>query len=97
MNQLFPNFNPIQYLGIELKPDQSPEQVGEITTKLNQQIGEYIMLKLSDSLTEDQLDQILQIEDINQQVALLKNYLPDFEARMTAELENFRKEYQDYA
>jgi len=51
------NFDPVTFLEIDTTAS-SVEEVFKLRTELNKQIGEYLILKLSQSLTGEQQDQL---------------------------------------
>lgn len=87
------NFDPINYLGIDIS-SFSTEQIIKLRIDLNNKIGEYILLKLSDNLTSDQLENVIFLTKGNQIVNELANIIPDFKQKILQELENFKAEYQ---
>lgn len=86
------NFEPISYLGINIS-NLSQEQIERMRQHLNGRIGEYVLLKLSNYLTEQQLEQIMQQNNGNEILKLLSGFFPDANSKILTEVENFKKEY----
>lgn len=88
---LFDKFDPLSFLNI----DTTKLSQGEIDITrdfLNALIGEYILLKLSKNLTEEQITQLM-MSNKNQILNTLKNMVPDTENTIRKELENFKRDY----
>ena len=88
MNPSVNNFDPISFLNITTH--LSDEQIAT----LNSQIGEYVILKLCEGLTEEQTSQINNL-DGKQIYEKLKTLVPDFDKKVTEALESFEQEYQN--
>lgn len=86
------NFDPTTFLNIKTTA-LSAEELTKMRQDLNAKVGEYILLKLSDQLTEQQLGEISQIKDGKMMFNTLVKLIPDFEKRVLQELENFKNEY----
>lgn len=86
------NFDPISFLGID-KSSYSDEEVRKLREDLMGKIGEYVLLKCSTSLTDEQLSQ-LSVMNGQQLLYALQNTVPGFDNIMLIEIENFKKDYQ---
>lgn len=87
------NFDPISFLGIDIS-SLSAEETSTLSISLNDKIGEYILLKFSKDLPSEQMDHITSLSDGQQILNELRRLIPDFEQRVSQELDNFKKEYQ---
>lgn len=86
------NFDPVSYLNINIT-NLSQEQIERMKQHLNGKIGEYVLLKLSNYLTEEQLEQIMQQNNGNEILRLLSSFFSDANSKILTEVENFKKEY----
>lgn len=86
------NFDPIVFLSIDATT-LSDEEIDKAREQLNSKIGEYLLLKLSDNLTQQQLSQVTQAKDGTAMMSLLNNLIPSLQNRILSEVENFKKEY----
>lgn len=93
MLQTLNDFDSISFLGINTE-SFSPEQATVLRISLNDKIGEYILLKFTKSLNNEQIDHITSLSDGNQILSELSKIVPNFEQKMSQELDNFKKEYQ---
>ena len=87
------DFDPIKFLGIN-KSTLKPGKLATLKNFLNGKIGEYILLKLSNELSEGQLSEITRSKSGTQMLRLLKIAIPNFNTKFFAELENFKKEFK---
>lgn len=85
------NFDPIAFLKVDTT-SLSLEEVEKISQQLSSSIGEYILLKLSDELTQEQLEQVTQTQDGAVMLNMLRGLIPSADVRMLNEVENFKKE-----
>lgn len=93
MLQMLLGFDPLVFLGIDASKLSSPEETAQLKTAINKELGEYILMKLSDDLSEEQLNQLLSSssgEEIVQKLSTLDLGLED---RILLELENFKSEF----
>ncbi|MBI1919003.1 hypothetical protein HYS29_00225 [Candidatus Microgenomates bacterium] len=87
------NFDPISFLNINVAL-LLPKEVISLRTSLNAKIGEYVLLKLSGFLTQEQLDQIINLSNGQEMIDRLKASIPKIDKRIIRELENFKKDFQ---
>lgn len=87
------NFNPVAFLEIDTTSMQ-PEETSNLSNSLNNKISEYILLKLSDNLSDEQFQKVVGTTDPEEMMKLLGEAVPNLEARIKTELENFKNEYR---
>lgn len=85
------NFDPVSYLDININ-NLPQEEVDKLRQELNGKIGEYVLLKLSNYLTEEQVEKIIDQKDGSEVLRLLNSFLPDANSKILNEVENFKKE-----
>ncbi len=93
MLQMLQGFDPLVFLGIDVSKFSSPEEKAQLKTAINKELGDYILMKLSDDFAEEQLDQLLKSssgEEILQKLSIFDSGL---ENRVLLELENFKREF----
>lgn len=88
------NFDPISFLKISTGSMSVPE-TAQLKASLNSKIGEYLLLKLSDDLSEDQYKRLIGSKDLEEMAKLAQSFIPDLEKKIDHELDNFKKEYQE--
>lgn len=93
MLQALGNFDPVSFLGVDTV-SLSSEEISQLRNSLNTKMGEYILLKFSENLTDEQFQQITNTKDGEQMITMLKNIIPNLEEKMLKELESFKREYQ---
>jgi len=86
-------FDPLYYFDVDVKGLQQHE-VAKIRQQMTEKLSEYILLKLSDKLTEEQQLAMMQIENAEELLTVLSKYIPDIEESILIEIENFKKEFQ---
>ncbi len=86
-------FDPLLFLGIDASKLSSPEETTQLRTVINKELGEYILMKLSDDLAEEQLDQLLKSSSGEEVLQKLNVFAPGLENRILLELDNFKKEF----
>lgn len=86
------NFDPIEFLELG-KTLLSENDIQELQNSLSKDMEEYVLLKLSSVLTEQQLDQVLNAKEKMPQV--VGTFIPDVKDKTILELENFKKEFQN--
>lgn len=87
------NFDPVSFLGIDTAL-MTPEETSNLSSTLNSKISEYVLLKLSDNLSDEQFQKIVDTTDPEEMMKLLGEAVPDLETRIKTELENFKNEYK---
>lgn len=87
------NFDPIVFLEIDTA-SYSADEITKMRSSLMSKIGEYILLKFSENLTQEQFNQVSSIRDGSQLINVLKNFIPDFDSKILQEVENFKTEYK---
>lgn len=85
------DFDPIKFLGIDISLF-SQKDLEIMRDSLNSKIGEYILLKISNLLTEKQFKQA--VNSGEKILETLRTYIPDLDQRILLEIENFKKDYQ---
>lgn len=93
MLQILQGFDPLVFLDIDVSKFSSQEESTQLKTAINRELGEYILIKLSNNLSEEQLNQLLTSssgEEIVQKLSTLDLGLED---RILLELENFKSEF----
>lgn len=93
MLQTLQGFDPLVFLGINASKLSSPEEVTQLKTAINKELGEYILMKLSDHLSEEQLDQLLKSSTGEEIVQKLSTFNLGLEDRILLELERFKSEF----
>jgi hypothetical protein len=86
------SFDPIQFLNVDISTLSEQEKI-DLRTSLNAKIGEYVLLKLSTFLTEEQMTQLSSITDPNQMITTIRSFIPDADAKILQEVNNFKAEY----
>lgn len=86
------NFDPVTFLGIDIS-SMSEQDINDLRTSLNKKIGEYVLLKLSDSLTSEQVDDVISMADGEQIINKLQNQIPDVEQKIIGIMDNFKIDY----
>lgn len=89
------NFDPISFLKIDVSGLTSSQEASELRETLNKQISEYLMLKVSQSLTVQQQEEIAGQTDSTRLIELLSIYVPNLEERIQQELEQFKTEFSN--
>ena len=92
MLNVLSGFDPIDYLSIDTS-SLSKEDIKTLRGGLNEKIGQYILLKFSEHLPEDQSQQIMGLTDGEEMIKKLQEVLPNMEGKLQEELENFKREY----
>lgn len=88
------NFDPVAFLDLD-SSSMSQEEVSDLRTSLNAKIGEYVLLKFSQNLHPEQLEQVLQHSNGQAAVETLRRVIPNTDQQIMEEVENFKKDYQD--
>lgn len=91
MDILAADFDPIKFLKLN-QSSFTPQEVLVLREELKKQLGEYIMLKFSSSLSPNQLDAIVGLSDRTKILQTLQANIPDFDRALEKELESFREE-----
>ena len=86
------NFDPIAFLEVDTSK-LSEQEVTELRTFLMGKIGEYILLKVSDKLTDEQIEEVSKNANNGNILNILRQYIPDIDQRMLQEVEQFKVEY----
>lgn len=94
MNFLPSNFDPISFLGLT-KDSITHKDADQLKGELNKSIIEYVIIKLVDQLTEEQVKTFITKESPEEKIKTLNNFIPDLDQKIVEELENFRKEYNN--
>ena len=93
MLQSLKNFDPISFLSISTT-GLSEKDIEQLRNGLNSRIGEYLLLKFSEDISPEELDRIIKIKDGQKLLAELRKLVPNVDARMLDEIENFKNDYQ---
>lgn len=88
------NFDPVQFLEIDTS-SYSPDKIRKIRKDLHSKIGEYVLVKLSENLTDEQTTELEKLLFGTQIFNFLKNNIPDTEFKMLQVIEDFKKDYQE--
>lgn len=86
-------FDPVAFLGIDTT-SMSSQEIADLKTSLSGKISEYVLLKLSDGLSKDQFQRVVDVKDPEEMAKILEGLVPDLEGKIRQELENFKSEYQ---
>ncbi len=86
------NFDPITYLNID-QASYSDQELGQLRQDLMAKIGEYVLLKLSQDFTDEQVNYLAGM-DGQAVFNTLQTHVPDFENKFMLELDNFKKDYE---
>lgn len=85
-------FDPLYYFDIDVKG--LPEhEVAQIRHKISEKLSEYILFKLANRLTDEQQLVIFQIQDGEELLRILGNYIPNLEEDILVEIENYKKAF----
>lgn len=95
MLQSLNKFDPISFLGIDIS-SKSPAEINYLQNELKGKIGEYILLKSSESLTAEQVEEVVQT-DGRQMIDDLQKYIPDLDNKIPGWLNDFKIEYDKQA
>lgn len=93
MLQILQGFDPLVFLAIDVSKLSSTEEAVQLKTAINKELGEYMLMKLSDDLSEEQLNQLLTSSSGEEIVQKLSTLDPGLEDRILLELENFKSEF----
>lgn len=88
------NFDPVSFLNIDSN-SMLQEEVSNLRNSLNAKIGEYVLLKFSQNLHPEQLEQVLQYSDGQTVLETLRIVIPNTDQQIMEEVENFKKDYQN--
>ncbi len=86
------NFDPVTYLNID-QSSYSPQELGQLRQDLMAKMGEYVLLKLSQDFTDEQVNYLTPL-DGQAIFNTLETHLPDFQNKFMLELDNFKKDYE---
>ncbi len=86
------HFDPIRFLNIDTKTLTNLE-VDKLRDDLNAKIGEYLLLRFADDLTEEQLKSVTKQSDPTLMLDILGDAIPDLHNRILREIEGFKSEY----
>lgn len=84
------DFDPLVFFNIEDKVLDNNKKY--VSKKLFDQAGEYVLLKLTENLHDEDVNKILNHHTDSDLFNSLKKLIPNLEIRIKRELENFRKE-----
>ncbi len=88
------NFDPLTFLNVD--PDSLSEtELSKLRTSLSTKMGEYILLKLSEYLNDEQLDQVIHAKDGGEMISMLRGLVPDLDAKLEQEMQNFKNEFDN--
>lgn len=87
------NFDPISFLDINTTTF-SKEGLKNLRNSLSYKLGKYVLLKFSDSLTDEQIEKASKANYGEDLYRILKETDSDVNNKIMQELENFKKEYQ---
>ncbi len=85
------NFDPIAFLGINTNDIPTTELI-QLRNELNSKVGEYILLKSSEYLTAEQLEEVTKV-DGQQMLDDMQKYIPDIDNKLSGWLSDFKNEY----
>lgn len=86
------SFDPITFLEINIESFSS-EEISQLRQSIFDKMGEYIFIKLSQNLSEDQMQKIIKIVNKNDLLLNFKQFIPDLEEKIVSELNYFKKEF----
>lgn len=92
MFQSLQGFDPLYYFNVDTSKLTS-EQKNKVRKILLDKLGEYILLKISASLSPTQQKEVSQLNE-KMLVSKLSSYMPDLENRILEEIEAYKKEYE---
>lgn len=90
------NFDPLTFLQIDASQLASPKEAAELRSTLQKEIGEYVLTKCADALTEEQVSFVLMSKDGSEMLQRLQTLVPNFETKILSEMENFKKEFAQH-
>lgn len=88
MQQLL-GFDPLLFLGIT---NLKPEEKSIVSQKLLDRISQYLVIRITELLLEDDLKNI---DDPHQLLSLAKEKIPDLDEKVKLFLEDFKKEFNN--
>lgn len=86
------NFDPISFLGVDTN-GLSNSNISSLQNELNGKIGEYILLKFSSFLSQDQVNKIQKATDGQEIITMLQEFVPRMEEKVLEEIGNFKADY----
>lgn len=86
-------FDPLVFLDIDVSKFPSSAGRDQLKTEINKKLGDFILMKLSDDLSQEQLDQLLKSSSGEEILQKLNLFDSGLEHRVLIELENFKNEY----
>lgn len=95
MLQSLNGFDPLLFLEINTSEISNEEQE-ELKRHLNQKIGEYVLIKLSDQFSPEVMDQVTQASSGEDMLGILSKSEPNLEENIIKEVENFKKDYNKW-
>ena len=90
--QTLQRFDPIVYISIDTSSFYE-DDIKALRKGLNEKIGQYILLKFSQHLSEGQFEAMSNLTDGNEIIRRLQQSIPNMEDKLQEELENFKREY----
>src|SRR3989338_1415768 len=86
------NFDPLSFLGID-KATYPPEDAEYLHNILMNQMGSYVLLKLSQKMPEEQFKEIISEHEGKSILDKLSAVMPNWESQIEKGLEDFKTEY----
>lgn len=90
------NFDPLTFLQINTSSLSSQQETQELRATLYKELGEYVLTKCADTLTDEQINFVLMSKDGAEMLQRLQTLIPNFEAKMLLEMENFKREFTQH-
>ncbi len=94
MNKLV-NFNILDLLTKDELSQLSPAEQSELKKRLHLKLEEYLTIRLSDDLTDEQLEEVLDCLTFEKRTAVMKKYIKDLDQKIENHLENFVQQVKE--
>lgn len=87
------NFDPITLIDDSDKELFSDNSLQKLRNDLMHKMWDYLTIKLSQDLTEEQLDEVLDTVGYSKRAAALKKHIPDFDEKVDKFIEEFKVDF----
>ena len=87
------SFDPITLLSDSDRLQLSQKNIEQLRNNLNLKIWDYLTVKLSQDLTEQQLAEVLNSVGLQQRASILRKYILDFDQKVNRFLEEFKTDF----
>lgn len=88
------NFDPISLLDDSDKELFSEKSLNKLRNDLSYKLWDYLTIKLSPDLTEEQLKEVLSVVGYQQRANAIKKYIANFDEKVDKFIEEFKEEFR---